>query len=138
MHNDLDQHFHLSPPVLTPEEVEKAKGCRELPALIDCALEVDRYWAERLPRDFRSDGEPPRDILSIRGLYVAIYRVASRSVHAEPQTVYPYAMDDLDTYPVTIALPPENEVADGRFWCEVAGPPARACSARSPRVVQET
>jgi hypothetical protein len=58
----------------------------------------------------------------VRGLYVAIYRVASRAVHAQPETVDPYAVDKLQGYPVSIDLPLEAEVSDGRFWCEVAGP----------------
>jgi hypothetical protein len=31
-------------------------------------------------------------------------------------------VEDLDSYPVTIAMPPQDEVADGRFWCKAAGP----------------
>ncbi len=122
MHRDLDVHFHLSPPVLTPQEVERAESCRELPPLAQRAQEVDQYWGERLPNDFRRDRKPPRDLLSIRGLYVAIYRIASQTVHSEPHTIYPYAADGLDDYPMRIDMPGPDVVAEGRFWCEIAGP----------------
>jgi hypothetical protein len=43
MHNDLEKHFHLDPPILTDEEVQQSKDCRELPPLAERAVEVDWY-----------------------------------------------------------------------------------------------
>lgn len=82
---------------LDADALARAKDAKELPRLIDQAREVDAYWPPRL-RGFRAQPETgPKQIRTVRGLYVAVYRVASRSAHARPQSLD--GCMSLDTYP---------------------------------------
>lgn len=46
------------------------------------AAEVDAYWGQRIKGLYQDPASGPRNILTLRGLYVAIYRQASRQAHA--------------------------------------------------------
>jgi hypothetical protein len=82
---------------LSESELTRARAASELPPLIEQAAEVDTYWAPRL-RGFRSQpASGPKEIRTVRGLYVAVYRTASRSAHGQPQSLE--GCMRLDRYP---------------------------------------
>jgi hypothetical protein len=82
--------------VLTTEELAAVqKGEPSLP-LTDMAAAVDKHWGDRLI-GFRPPRSNPGDILTFRGLYVAIYRMGSRATHVETDSLGPYL--DNDVYP---------------------------------------
>jgi uncharacterized protein DUF5677 len=73
--------------VLTQHELAKAEKGVQMPPVMEQAAEVDRYWGGRLV-GFRPP--TPGDMLTMRGLYVAIYRMGSRAAHAEATALNPY------------------------------------------------
>jgi hypothetical protein len=93
--------------VLDAAELKRAKEAKELPPLIVQADEVDTYWAP-LSRGFRAHpAEGPKNLLTVRGLYPAVYRVASRSAHAQPQSLE--GCMQLDRYPAVVDFERDDE-----------------------------
>jgi len=90
--------------VVTKSQVEKAKNAEKLPDVAQLAEAADKYWSARISAFRPPKGKPamPADILNFRGLYVAIYRIASRSTHAKPHALDPYC--DYDSYPNIVNL----------------------------------
>lgn len=82
---------------LDATELARAKHAKELPKLIDQAREVDEYWTPLLPGFRAHPKQGPKQIRTVRGLYVAVYRIASRSAHAQPQSLDGCML--LDRYP---------------------------------------
>lgn len=73
--------------LMTDEELMNARDARRLPPLDQRADEVDEYWGPRI-RGFRvNPSGGPKQILAMRGLYTALFRLASRPVHAEVESV---------------------------------------------------
>lgn len=67
--------------LLSEDELEQSRGKSRLPKLPQLATEVDHYWGPRI-RGFRAQPESgPKDILTLSGMYVGLYRIASRSAH---------------------------------------------------------
>ncbi len=79
LHGDAAQWGHE---VLTEAELDAAATARPLVSLDKRAAEIDEHWGPRI-RGFR----PADDLLSFRGLYTHVYRVASRAVHAQVETL---------------------------------------------------
>ena len=80
------------------------------------AADVDRYWGNRLI-GFQPPGTGRGGILTFRGLYVGIYRVGSRAIHAQPHALDPYV--DLARYPPCVR---RSEPAPESIWWPVAVP----------------
>jgi Family of unknown function (DUF5677) len=59
--------------ILSSAELAETKDARQMPDLAQRAAQVDKHWGGRLTGFRRSMGGP-EDILTIKGLYVAIYR----------------------------------------------------------------
>jgi hypothetical protein len=73
--------------VLTPDEVEKAKDFTGL-SVWNLVREVDAFWPEKVKGFRKSSGEKAMiDILTLSGLYLGVYRVASRPIHAHPESL---------------------------------------------------
>jgi hypothetical protein len=73
---------------------------RIMPAVTDRALEADKYWAERVPGQ-----HPSSNLLSLRGLYVSVYRIGSQSVHSSMSALDPYVRHDGTRYVINAAGP---------------------------------
>lgn len=88
--------------VLTKSEIEKAESAQKLPDVAQLAEAVDKHWSARISGFRAPKGESPKpsDILNFRGLYVAIYRIASRNAHAKPHAIDPYC--DFDGHPKVV------------------------------------
>lgn len=78
--------FDLPPP--EDLDMDQAAGIERFAPLTDMASEADRHWSERLPA-FRAPEKGPGGILSLRGLYTAVYRRLSRAAHGEVETMDP-------------------------------------------------
>jgi hypothetical protein len=101
LHNDARE---FGQKILTKSEVEKAESAVKLPDVAQLAEAADRYWSARISAFRPPKGKPakPADILNFRGLYIAVYRVASRSTHPKPHALDPYC--DYDDYPNFVNL----------------------------------
>jgi Family of unknown function (DUF5677) len=101
LHNDV---VAFGQTVLTKREVEKAKKSQKLPDIAQLAEAADEHWSARIAAFRPPKGKPakPEDILNFRGLYVAIYRIASRNTHTKPQALDPYF--DFESYPNVVHL----------------------------------
>jgi hypothetical protein len=104
LHNDA-VGFGLS--LYSEEELAEAAELKALPALADLASKVDAHWGPLL-RGFRKrEGSWDNDLLTFRGLYMT-YRLASRDVHAQPESLDDYG--DFAAYPIKIAFPARSEM----------------------------
>jgi hypothetical protein len=83
LHNDALAYGHS---ILTEDEVEALKRRHGMPRLVERAAEVDDFWPSRIPA-FRAPGRAPKQLLTMRGLYVGLYRIASRAAHAHAPSV---------------------------------------------------
>lgn len=101
LHNDA---VAFGQTVLTKRAVERAKEAQKLPDIAQLAEAADEHWSARIAafRPPRRKQGRPEDILNFRGLYVAIYRIASRNTHAKPHALDPYC--DYESYPNVIHL----------------------------------
>lgn len=77
--------------VMAEEELAEAEGARLHARLGELADEVDDFWPARVRGLRQHAPEGPRNLLAFRGLYVGLYRVASRTVHAQADSVDPCA-----------------------------------------------
>ncbi len=87
-----------------PDEVERLSKAKTLGALPDLAHAVDTHWGPRL-QGFRTrafDGSQD-DMLTFRGMYMSVYRLASRETHAQPEALDDYA--DFAAVRIRIARP---------------------------------
>jgi hypothetical protein len=84
---------------LSDEEIAAMGKPTPRPDLGQLASEVDRHWGERIV-GFAAPVKGREGITSFRGLYVALYRVASRAVHGQPQVLDAYG--DFRAYPKRI------------------------------------
>ena len=73
--------------ILTAKQLAKAKGKKKL-SVERLAKEADDYWSPRI-EGFRilSGEQQAIDILTITGLYLGVYRAASRIVHGTVQSL---------------------------------------------------
>lgn len=70
--------------VLDAERLERARGARKLPSLLQMANEVDEFWPGRIA-GFRArlDEVSPVNLLTLTGMYTGLYRRASPRAHGE-------------------------------------------------------
>jgi hypothetical protein len=59
-----------------------AEQGKTLPPVDQRAAEVDAYWGQRIKGLHQDPASGPKDILTLRGLYILVYRQASRQAHA--------------------------------------------------------
>ena len=113
LHNDaLDYDVK----VLTPAQLKATEGAHAMPQVPQLAKEVDEHWGGRLI-GFRPAGAGREGILNFRGLYIAIYRMGSRPVHAQPHALDPYA--DFLAYPRRVS---SREPTPESIWWPLAIP----------------
>jgi hypothetical protein len=99
LHNDsLAYDLEL----LSEDELAASESAVQLPGLAQMASEVDKHWGARMI-GFRPARGGREGILTLRGLYVAIYRIASRAAHAQPHALEPYS--DFQSYPRRVTRP---------------------------------
>jgi hypothetical protein len=108
MHNDALQ-FDMT--ILTRKELAQTKDARQMPDVAQRADQVDKYWGGRLI-GFRPSMGGPEGILTMKGLYVAIYRFSSRAAHAQLNSLDPYV--DVRRYPKVVARPAPT--SESIFW----------------------
>lgn len=116
---ELRMHDDATPygmEILNEKERALAAGARMLPSLASRAADVDEYWGGRLI-GFRPPSKDEQGILTFRGLYVAIYRFASRAAHGQPDSLTPYA--DPHVYPARVS---RSEPATDSIWWPLAVP----------------
>ena len=94
LHNDAAP-FGYS--ILTAKEAAAIKTRSGMPPLIQRADEVDRFWAPRIPGFREQPKRGTKQILTIRGLYVGLYRTTSRAAHAHVGSVEAFV--DWSRYP---------------------------------------
>jgi uncharacterized protein DUF5677 len=82
LHNDAATFGEV---ILTPAEVAAARQAPKLPSLAERALAADAHWAARV-KGLHARGH----LLSLRGLYIAVYRTGSRPAHASINALGPY------------------------------------------------
>jgi hypothetical protein len=101
---------------MTDEQLDQATGLAQLPPLHQRAREVDAHYGGRV-RGFRPPGGTGGSaLLNFEGLYVGLYRIASRSQHATVD-----AMDacvDASRYPWRVEFERDDDV----FWSSLAVP----------------
>jgi Family of unknown function (DUF5677) len=102
--------------ILNEKERALAAGARMLPSLANRAADVDEHWGGRLI-GFRPPSKEQQGILTFRGLYVAIYRFASRAAHGQPDSLTPYT--DPHVYPARVS---RSEPAPDSIWWPLAVP----------------
>ena len=101
--------------VMSADELKATARARKLEPLKNLAAEVDEHWGSRLI-GFRPPQSDPGDILTFRGLYVAIYRISSRAAHVQPESLEPYG--DFTIYPRVVRRPETEE----SIWWPIAVP----------------
>jgi hypothetical protein len=73
--------------LLTPEQLEKARKLRVV-SMWQIVRDVDDYWPEKIPGFRKPSGTTDQiNILTLSGLYLGLYRVTSRVVHAQPESL---------------------------------------------------
>jgi hypothetical protein len=75
--------------VLTPEQLEKAEEAETLKPLEQRANEADEFWGPRIRGFYVQPAKGPKNVLTLRGLYLVIYRLASRNAHATIESIDP-------------------------------------------------
>jgi hypothetical protein len=125
LHTDADAY---GAGFLSAAELARATAARELPKLIQQAEAVDAYWAPRLPgfREHPSSG--PKQIRTVRGLYVAVYRVASRSAHAQPQSLDGCML--FDRYPNVVQFERDDSTMSSFLALPIFGMALLVCNYR--------
>jgi hypothetical protein len=108
MHDDALE-YDMS--ILTDEELASTAGARKLKDLAQRAKEVDEHWGGRLI-GFRESAGGRDGILTMRGLYVAIYRFASRAAHGQPHALDAYA--NAESYPRRVTRP--SDQSESIWW----------------------
>jgi hypothetical protein len=73
--------------VLSAEELAQAERATTVKALIQRAEEVDRYWPARVDGFHTHPFDGPKHLLTLRGLYVVVYRLGSRAAHGTMESV---------------------------------------------------
>ena len=101
LHNDS---LAFGQKVLNKRDLARAKKAQKLPDIAQLAEAADKYWSARIAAFRPPKGKPakPIDILNLRGLYVAVYRITSRNAHTKPHAIDPYC--DFDSYPRVVHL----------------------------------
>lgn len=74
--------------VLSDETYELHKDDKPLPGVLDLVKAIDRHWPDRISA-FRkpNQGKLSIDILTLSGLYLGLFRTASRVVHAKAESL---------------------------------------------------
>jgi Family of unknown function (DUF5677) len=113
LHNDAVR-FGIT--LMTPEEVEVVSKRSGIPKLIDRAAAVDSYWPSLVPGFRAQPDEGPMHLLTMRGLYVGLYRIASRAAHAQVDSVDPFI--DAKSPPAVVHL----ESKPSMMWTPLSTP----------------
>lgn len=132
--------------LLTEHELARTQGKKRLPKLITLAAEVDNYRGPKI-KGFRvQPASGSKDLLTLSGLYIGLYRIASRSAHPSIEGLdccidvsgrHPLVRleDDASSYPFGMALPVLPSLSSlSRCWCltvSSGGPSTTTPSARS-------
>jgi hypothetical protein len=97
LHEDALAYGHTA---LSPEGLKATEDAKKQDPIPKLAEAVDGHWGGRLI-GFREPQSDPKDLLNFRGLYLGIYRTASRAAHIQPESLAPYG--DFDPYPVVVS-----------------------------------
>jgi hypothetical protein len=92
MHNDLVAYGVDD--LMSPDELERAKRYEALAPLDQRAEQVDMYWGPRIRGFYENAPGLPKPLLTLRGLYIAIYRLASRHAHGSLEALDHCARQD--------------------------------------------
>jgi Family of unknown function (DUF5677) len=76
--------------LMDPEELRVAEEAEKLKPLEQRAMEVDAFWAPRIRGFYENPVSGPKNVLTVEGLYLVIYRLASRDAHATIESVDPF------------------------------------------------
>jgi Family of unknown function (DUF5677) len=93
LHNDAMSFGHR---VLTDRKAAAYKKLTSVP-LTEMAEEVDEYWGSQPGLGFRHSREDVEDILTFRGLYLGVFRLASNYTHGGAHAIDGYV--DTSVYP---------------------------------------
>lgn len=125
LHNDADVY---GMGFLSEADQARGKVAKELPPLDQQAAEVDKFWTLRLPGFRAHAGSGPKDIRTVRGLYVAVYRVASRSAHGQPQSLNGVMV--LDEYPHVVQFERDDSTMSSFLALPIFGMALLVCNHR--------
>lgn len=87
-----DELLKYGSELLSPEQRAAVASAQPLPPLADLAEAVDKHW-NGVMLGFRSPATGEQAILSLRGLYTMIYRIASLTAHLQSDSLAPYVID---------------------------------------------
>jgi hypothetical protein len=76
--------------ILTEDEVREARDAEELKPLQQRANQVDDHWGPKIRGFYSHPDGGPKHILTLGGMYLVIYRLASRQAHATIESVDPW------------------------------------------------
>jgi hypothetical protein len=76
--------------VLTEAQLRQAEDAERLRPLAQRAEQADAHWAPRIPGFHVDPQGGPKNVLTMRGMYTVIYRLASRNVHATIESIDPW------------------------------------------------
>ncbi len=110
LHNDAATFGET---ILTPTEAAKAKSAPKLPHLAERARAADDQWATSV-----SALHPAGHLLSLRGLYIAIYRTGSRPAHGSINALGAYVSETDKNYRYVVNRAEEETM----LWYALAAP----------------
>lgn len=90
LHRDLADYGQ--PPLMADWELALAESGQDLPPVNVMAVEADAYWHHHVAGLHVNPGNGPKSFLTLEGLYLAIFRVGSRSAHATLEGLDYWAM----------------------------------------------
>lgn len=102
--------------VLSKSQLAATDDSAKRMALADMAAEADSHWGGRMI-GFRAPETGKQGILTMRGMYVAVYRISSRAAHAQPDSLDPYC--DPTIYPAVVSRARRDEPS---IWWPLAVP----------------
>jgi Family of unknown function (DUF5677) len=80
--------------VLTAAQLKQAEESERLKPLQQRVDEVDQFWGPRIRGFYVQPAQGPKNVLTLLGLYLVIYRLASRNAHATIESIDPCVRPD--------------------------------------------
>ena len=80
--------------VMTDDQLRAAEEADNLKPLQQLARDVDAFWGPRIEGLYVQPASGTKHLLTLEGLYLGIFRLASESAHATAQSVGPWAREE--------------------------------------------
>lgn len=104
--------------VMSDDELRAAEEAENLKPLQQLARDVDAFWGPRIKGLYVQPASGPKHLLTLEGLYLGIFRLASRSAHATVESVNPWVREEGDGHLLVTRQPQASDLT----WSGLAIP----------------